>query len=285
MFLSSGFTIPANTPIQKIGRRICVSVAHASSSNSSPRIHTEQLRSQIDQLHAEAEITRSKAQNLQQRAATNVAFGKENEARDLLKQKKKLIQALQRTKRRLEVLDELSLKINEAISLKETQLIGNVTLPEISREDSSLEIRIISPKVGVDEETQSTNIYDPQYSQPCGDQDSEALKTETSFPLGHEKLINQGVTHGIQIDENIINSRAISTYDEFLERIDEQLRQVESDLFNFMRLSTIILENKQEHMNSKVQQTLEILDNVRSIRGRIATFMKRRANEKGPPAS
>ncbi|PKU69804.1 hypothetical protein MA16_Dca023623 [Dendrobium catenatum] len=42
-----------------------------------------------------------------------VARSRENEARELLMQKKKLLQALEKTKRRLEVLDDLSMKINE----------------------------------------------------------------------------------------------------------------------------------------------------------------------------
>lgn len=42
-----------------------------------------------------------------------VARNRENEAWELLVQKKKLLQALERTKRRLEVLDELSTKTNE----------------------------------------------------------------------------------------------------------------------------------------------------------------------------
>lgn len=53
------------------------------------------------------------AENLQKRAAKSIQIGKENEARELLIQKKKLLQALEKSKNRIEVLDKLSAKVTE----------------------------------------------------------------------------------------------------------------------------------------------------------------------------
>lgn len=56
------------------------------------------------------------AEKLQRQAAISVQTGKENDARDLLFQKKKTMQALEKTKSRIELLDELSTKLIEVCS-------------------------------------------------------------------------------------------------------------------------------------------------------------------------
>lgn len=56
-----------------------------------------------------------KIENLKRRAANSVLAGKEEEAVELLVQKKQLVQALERLKARFEVLDKLSTKINEVL--------------------------------------------------------------------------------------------------------------------------------------------------------------------------
>lgn len=53
------------------------------------------------------------AEKLRQQAAISVRTGKENEARDLLFQKKKVMQALEKSNSRIKLLDELSAKLNE----------------------------------------------------------------------------------------------------------------------------------------------------------------------------
>lgn len=53
------------------------------------------------------------AEKLQRQALTSVRTGKENDARDLLFQKKKVMQALEKSKSRIDLLDELSAKLNE----------------------------------------------------------------------------------------------------------------------------------------------------------------------------
>lgn len=217
------------------------------------------------------------AENLQQRAVLDVALNKENEARELLMQKKKLIQALEKTKRRLEVLDELSMKINEAISLKETQLIGNVSLfPEIGREDTSPEIRIVSPKHKSDKDTMKTEISDLQHDKLCNEHNVDTVEHGSGISLNHD----QDITIDARASDDMLNDlRAVSSYEDFMEDVDEQLMQVELDIYNFLRFSTMVLESKEKQMNTKVQQASEILEHIRKTRGRIASIMKRRENE------
>lgn len=53
------------------------------------------------------------AEKLQRQAAIRVQTGRENDARELLFQKKKVMQALDKSKARITLFDELSSKLNE----------------------------------------------------------------------------------------------------------------------------------------------------------------------------
>lgn len=53
------------------------------------------------------------AEKLKRQAAINVHTGKENDARELLIQKKKVMEAMEKSKNRIELLDELSTKLTE----------------------------------------------------------------------------------------------------------------------------------------------------------------------------
>lgn len=57
------------------------------------------------------------AEKLQRQALISVQTGRENDARELLFQKKKVMQALEKTKSRIELLDELSAQLNKVLSL------------------------------------------------------------------------------------------------------------------------------------------------------------------------
>ncbi|KAG0455299.1 hypothetical protein HPP92_024264 [Vanilla planifolia] len=269
--------IPTKTTARKTRR--CRLFALASISMKCARIDAEQLRTQIDQLHAEAETNWSKAnsarlrlmrlseaaEKLQHRAATVIALGKENEARELLIQKRKIMQALEKTKSRLEVLDELLVKIKEAISLNENQLISNVmSIPEIFGEESSQEIRIISPTIEVCTDKVTTDVSMPKKEEGF----IATGRLETIPQLDHEQGNSESVANESEdINSMISNLWAVSSYEDFLEHIDGQLRLVELDLCNFLRLSGIILDSKQQQTNSRVLHVSEILDSVVSTRG------------------
>ncbi|KAJ6811176.1 uncharacterized protein M6B38_155560 [Iris pallida] len=274
-------------------RRLIPSAAAAEDSNRSLRSDTDKLRSQLSQLQSEAELTRSKAnnarlrlmrlseaaENLQQRAATKVLVNKEAEARELLIQKKKLMRTLEKLKNRIKVLDELTVKINEAISLKETQLIGNVGMnPELKQAEDSSQIRFISPKDESGEDLNDRNLPDEGcikqgQNYELEDQKSEAVPSGDLKETTSEKVVTSN-------DDNIISCfKDISTYEGFLEYVDGQLRQIESDLFMFVRISSLILGNEEKQMKAKVQQTSEILEDVHNIRKKIASVIKTKEGE------
>ncbi|XP_072969289.1 uncharacterized protein [Typha angustifolia] len=241
---------------------------------------TLQLRTQLDQLHAESELTRSKAnsarmrlmrlseaaENLKRRAATSVLLGKESEARELLVQKKKLMQALERSKNRIEVLDELSAKINEAISLKETELIKYVAMhPEIGREDPTQKIRFASAKCHSDEAADK-----PNDSAELGENSSLDLKNYSDNVAEKSKELEYGLSENSinSIDNNMISSlKGLSSYRDLLEHIDMQLRLVEADVDKFINSQLLTAESKQKK-NIELQMLSEILKDILSIRER-----------------
>lgn len=53
------------------------------------------------------------AEKLRQQAALSVQTAKENDARELLLQKRKVMQAMEKSKNRIELLDELAAKLTE----------------------------------------------------------------------------------------------------------------------------------------------------------------------------
>ncbi|KAJ6803405.1 uncharacterized protein M6B38_108325 [Iris pallida] len=295
MILNWGINmLPLKTHFHNKRRLIpSAAAAAAADSNRSLRADTDKLRSQLSQLQSEAELTRSKAnnarlrlmrlseaaENLQQRAATKVLVNKEAEARELLIQKKKLMRTLEKLKNRIKVLDELTVKINEAISLKETQLIGNVGMnPELKQAEDSSQIRFISPKDESGEDLNDRNLPDEGcikqgQNYELEDQKSEAVPSGDLKETTSEKVVTSN-------DDNIISCfKDISTYEGFLEYVDGQLRQIESDLFMFVRISSLILGNEEKQMKAKVQQTSEILEDVHNIRKKIASVIKTKEGE------
>ena len=55
------------------------------------------------------------AEKLKRQAAISIRTGKEDDARELLFQKKKVMEALEKSKTRIEFLDQLSTKLNEVL--------------------------------------------------------------------------------------------------------------------------------------------------------------------------
>ncbi|OMP14099.1 hypothetical protein COLO4_00303 [Corchorus olitorius] len=250
------------------------------------KINTELLRFQLDQLHAEADTTRAKAssarlrflrlseaaEKLRRQAAVSIQRGQENEARDLLFQKKKVMQALEKSKSRIELLDKLSTKLNEAITVKETQLIGNVASDsELGGEDDSSPVHIISPKeqAAQDEnqnkdfshdaltlgEDENLLLHTNNLAEEPANEELEEHETCPSFSVFNEDTIHSSLT-------------GISTYEDFLEHLDQQLNKIEQELVTVMNVSTLLLEDEKPK-NLKVQQTKELLDSILDIRQRL----------------
>ncbi|KAH1211524.1 hypothetical protein GmHk_14G039944 [Glycine max] len=261
--------------------------ASSSSSSSVSTINTDQLRSQLDHLHSEADATRAKATNarlrflrlsevaekLQKQAAISIQKGQENYAREMLFQRKKVLQALDKSKRRIEVLDELSSKLSEAISLKESQLIGNVTVKiEDTTEDASSPVRIIAPKEEVQNNV-TKDESDPDTAEFGGDIQDVQLSIESEGSSLDDKE-TQHLLESLSIstpnEENIArNSSEISSYEDFMEYIDLKLSEIEAELVTVLNVSTLVLDNEERAKNSRLQQTIELLDSIHGIRQRI----------------
>ncbi|XP_035840864.1 uncharacterized protein LOC110882593 isoform X2 [Helianthus annuus] len=225
------------------------------------------------------------AEKLKRRAAVSVQAGKENEARDMLFQKKKVMQALDNTKSRIELLDELAAKLIEAISLKERQLVTTVSSDlEIEKEDDESPVRVMSPS-SENSEKDSLNMNDNQEPQ----ERTNELSTE------HETDDLEGFLedHGIDKNDDLISSlTGLTSFVDFLDRVDEQLNKVEAEVFTVMKFSNLILESEERPTNPKVQQLMEILDAVQRIRKRIKEIKQIKAlktvnltNPSDPPVS
>ncbi|XP_057508754.1 uncharacterized protein LOC130791582 isoform X2 [Actinidia eriantha] len=256
-------------------------------------INAEQLRAQLDQLHSEAHHTTAKAnsarlrlmrlseaaEKLRRQAAISVQTGRENDARELLFQKKKVMQALEKSKTRITLLDELSSKLNEAISVKETQLIENVASDlDIGREDASSAVRIVSPK---DEDTGKLNEEECLDWNTINSKD-QVLEVHTETQAG-QRIGNSmdnptgDLTGDSRNDADIISSlKGISSYEDFIEHLDQQLDKIEAELVIVLRVSTFVLEDNEKPKNSKVQQTLELLEGIHDLRERISSIMNKK---------
>lgn len=253
---------------------------------ASSTINTEQLRSQLDHFHAEADATRAKATNarsrllrlseaaekLQKQAAISIQKGDENYAREMLFQRKKVLQALDKSKRRIELLDELSRKLSEAISLKESQLIGNVAVNiEDTIEDASSPVRIIAPKEEIQKDFTKDNS-DPDMMKFGDIQDVKHSVENEGNPLDDKETQNllESLGIGSSNEDNIArNLSEISSYEDFMEHIDKKLSEIEAELVTVLNVSTLVLDNEERPKNSRLQQTIELLESIHGIRQRI----------------
>ncbi|KAK4797323.1 hypothetical protein SAY86_029649 [Trapa natans] len=248
--------------------------------SASTNINTEQLRTDLDHLHAEAKSARSKAnstrvrllrlseaaEKLRRQAALSIRKGKENDARELLVQKKKIMEALEKSKKRIELFDELCLKLNEAISIKETQLIGNIAMDlEVSGDDNPNEIHIVSPK-DLSEIPIGSNNNDKYEDDSTLDSPVDPGKNDDMYS-SEGSLDISGKSNG-----DLNNVREFSSYEDFLERLDGQLKNIEGELITLLRFLALGLDNAGNSEKSKIQQTLEFFESIRGIRKSISSI-------------
>ncbi|KAF3791538.1 hypothetical protein EJ110_NYTH14189 [Nymphaea thermarum] len=251
---------------------------------------SHQLREQLDSLYQESEKTRTRANNtrlrlmrlseaaekLRRQATLEVQAGNENAARDLLQQKKKVMEALEKSKNRIELLDELSTKVNEAISMKETQLISNVAKDgDVEKEDPAASIWSISPK---EEVLQESNEHGESNSNSVMPEDAEKYELEsnsqTLMGVYDEKIYGGRLQNNLEVDERDNSSEIMSSYEKFLDHIDGQLINLESQIVTFLRLTTAIMEEEEKIKNLKVKTVLELLTAVRNTRERLANALE-----------
>ncbi|XP_022852491.1 uncharacterized protein LOC111374090 isoform X2 [Olea europaea var. sylvestris] len=216
------------------------------------------------------------AEKLRRQASISVQTGEENDARELLFQKKKVMQAMEKSKGRIEVLDEFAVKLNEAISIKEGQLIGNVALDlEVGGEDGPSPIRIVSSKgenTSMSNENLDLESDPPKYVQnqdPLVVSASQGELYAEKIENNHEESINRNVQNEVNNEQNV---KEITSYEDFMCHLDQQLNKMQMELQTFLRFSALILESEEKPENCKVHHAMEILEGIRHVRERIANI-------------
>lgn len=249
----------------------------------------EKLRQQLDNLHKEADSTRVKANNarlrlmrlseavdrLRRQAAISVQTGKENDAREMLFQKKKVMQAMEKLKTRIELFDELSAKLNEAISMKESLLVGNMSLDvDVTEPEVPSHVRIVSP---VDENPNNRDgSQNSDQNDPVSEDDQNLLVYADGYVNYVEedesnKPTESSIENGPNVADNTQSLKEIFRYKDFLEHLDMQLHKIEQELEAFVRFSNLLLDSKEKPEYLKVQHVTLVLEDVRHARGRIAS--------------
>ncbi|KAE8819709.1 hypothetical protein D1007_02369 [Hordeum vulgare] len=236
----------------------------------------DRLREQLLQLHAEADLTQSKAnsarvrlvrlteaaENLKKRAVVSVRMGRENEAVDLLVQKKKLTKALENIKERIELLDKLSAKISEVISVKQNMLIEHALHPGTTNvEDSNDDIRVFSGKIDdrVDE-TSDSNL--------AGQSERSELQMTDSFTSSKDPD-----------PTNIMDDH--SAYDDFVQHIDSQLNSLQCEIEHYTNFQLAKEVDTQQSINDKLHKLSTILKLINETRERIAMILDNTVSESG----
>ncbi|GLJ07123.1 hypothetical protein SUGI_0058930 [Cryptomeria japonica] len=283
-------------PCLKIGRskgRIVVS--KFSGGNGHIELSGEQLKSQLESLQREADQTIEKANStrarfmrlteavdkLQLQALANVKAGKESAAREMLLQKKKVMQALENSKRRAELLDELLKKIGEAISEKEAQLIKLLATTRLEKDigkDSEGPVRVVSSTEGASFNNENLEEHFESDSKKIDGNEKE-LRTNMTGATESESQINQERDSkellisdtGIRYDHLLAVLKGIDSYQSLLIDLDQQIAEMETKLQVLHKFSSLLLEDEAERLsNRKVKATIEILEALQNARARIA---------------
>lgn len=261
----------------------------------------EKLKAQLDALQSEAEEARARANRARSRfmrlteavdklklqAAASIKAGKESSARETLLQKRKVLQALEKCKNRVELLDELLTKLGEAISVKETQLIKTIVS---TRFDMDIEketegpVRIVSSK---EVTSCAKENLEEHFSLDPGSKDTnmaeEVLRTVVNDASENHNRINHKVhtedllTKRERIGNDYFQAifKGIDSYQSFLIYLEKQVAEMELNLHTFLKFSSLILEDEAERStNQKVKTVVEILEALKDVRTRIAAAMR-----------
>lgn len=260
----------------------------------------EQLKAELDALQREAEEARSRANRARSRfmrlteavdklklqAATSLKAGKEFSAREMLLQKREVLQALEKCKNRVELLDELLTKLGEAISVKETELIKTIVS---TRFDMDIEketegpVRVVSSK---EVTSCATENLEEHFSLDPGSKYTnmaeEVLRTVVNDAGENHNRVNQKIdtenllTKRDRIGDDYFHAifKGIDSYESFLIYLENQVAEMELKLHTFLKFSSLILEDEAERStNQKVMTAVEILEALKAVRTRIGAAM------------
>lgn len=135
-------------------------------------------------------------------------------------------------------------------------------------EDDSSPVRIVAPKEEV------LKDFTKDDSEPdmmkLGDIQDVQLSSESQGNLLDDKETGnlQGSLKTSSWNENNIprSLSEISSYEDFMERIDQKLREIEAELVTVLNVSTLVLDSTERPKNSRLQQTMELLETIHGIR-------------------
>ena len=159
----------------------------------------------------------------------------------------------------------------QTITFKETLLIGNIASDsELSGEDDSSPVRIISPKERAEQDKNKNKDFGNDALTLTEDQ-KLLLHTDdlVEQPANEDLEEHQAFPNSSAFNEENINSSlaAISTYEDFLEHLDQQLNKIEQELVTILNVLTLLLDDEKPK-NVKVQQMRELLDSILDVRRR-----------------
>lgn len=96
-------------------------------------------------------------------------------------------------------------------------------------------------------------------------------QSQEILPINNDpEDIQASLSVGIWKDDIMAGLSGVSSYKDFLEHLDQELGNIEAELMTILRVSILVLDDNDTRKNSKVQQTQELLQDIRGIRKRYA---------------
>lgn len=138
-------------------------------------------------------------------------------------------------------------------------MIGNISLDlEEDGENTSGGIHIVSPK--------------PKSSEDGHENDHTRLDSDESQLIeknfeDYQELLDPD-NHVLEDVSTVSILKEVSSYESFLENLDQKLSRIEAELVTVVNVASLVLNHEDKPKNLKVQQTAEILEEVRRVRER-----------------
>lgn len=145
---------------------------------------------------------------------------------------------------------------------------------EDATQDDSSPVRIIAPKEEVLED--SLNDDSDSNKMKFNDiQDVQISFESRENPLDDKEMDN--LLKSLNTDTVNVNSVSsslskISSYENFMEHIDQKLSEIETELVSVLNVSILVLDSEERPKNFRWQQTTELLESIRRIRQRYISF-------------
>ena len=128
-------------------------------------------------------------------------------------------------------------------------------------EDASSPVRIIAPK----EEVQKDFIKDDSDPNMMNFNDIQGNQLDDK----EAENLQGSLSNGSWNEDNVAsNLSEISSYEDLMEHIDQKLGEIEAELVTVSNVSTLALDSEERPKNSRLQQTMELLESIRGIRQR-----------------